>query len=141
MALICKIIPNNLYYWGFFIMFAPKLKQFNIMGQLSEQLKEYLDNATPEQLEEDWFKVQCVIRGINPELPDADKQLKKLIRKEKWECRIPSIRLGIDVITTSILYMASGTALSEGYFGLFVVNLFLGSYFMHKTLKDSRRIW
>ena len=27
------------------------------MGQLSDQLKEYLDNTSPEQQEKDWFNI------------------------------------------------------------------------------------
>jgi hypothetical protein len=111
------------------------------MGTFTEQLKHHLNNATPEQLENEFFTVQCVIRGINPELPDAEKQLKKLLRKEKWDSRKPVIRLSCDIFVTSMLYMGAGMYLVQQYYWLFALNIVCGSYFMYKTLKDSKRLW
>lgn len=111
------------------------------MAKLSEQLREYLDNATPEQLEKDYFKIQCYLHDINESDPDAKKLLKKAIRKEKWGHRIPMIRLTVDIVTTSLLYIGAGMTLVQKEWWLFALNLICGSYFMYKTLKDSRETW
>lgn len=36
------------------------------MGQLSDQLKEYLATATPEQLEEEWRKITSIYGTVDP---------------------------------------------------------------------------
>ena len=111
------------------------------MGNLNKQLKKYLKTATPEQLKADYFKIQCITRGIDYDLPDAENLLKKQLRKEKWESRMPKIRLTVDICTTSLLNMGGGMALYNENYWLFLVNISLGSYFMHKTLKDSKELW
>ena len=62
-------------------------------------------------------------------------------RKEKWEYKVPRIRLTVDIVTTSLLYIGAGMTLVSKEWWLFALNLICGSYFMYKTLKDSREIW
>ena len=58
------------------------------MGQLTDQLKEYLENTSPEQQEKDWFNVCCTVEGIDPNDPGARRKLNKINRKRKWESNI-----------------------------------------------------
>ena len=58
------------------------------MGQLSDQLKEYLENTSHEQQEKDGFNVCCQVEGIDPNDPDAKRKLNRINRKRKLESNI-----------------------------------------------------
>lgn len=111
------------------------------MGHLSDQLKKYLEETPKEQIEKDFFNIECHLHDIDPYMPEAKKLLKKMKRKAKWGRKVPSIRLTVDIVTTSLLYMGTGMMLVQKEWWLFALNLICGSYFMYKTLKDSRETW
>ena len=108
------------------------------MGQLSDQLKEYLDNTSPEQQEKDWFNISCKVEGIDPNDPDAKKKLNKINRKRKWESIIPSIdKIAIDIFI-SLLFMVSCIPLLAGKYLWFVVIYILGFLFLELRLYMER---
>ena len=108
------------------------------MGQLSDQLKEYLENTSPEQQENDWFNVCCTVEGIDPKDPDAKRKLNKINRKRKWESSIPSIdKIAIDIFI-SLLFMVSCIPLIAGKYLWFVVVYILGFLFLELRLYMER---
>jgi hypothetical protein len=74
-------------------------------------------------------------------MPGAKKLLKKMKRKEKLQRYTPQFILTINIVVTSLLYMGAGMTLVQKKWWLFALNLICASYFMYKTLKDSREIW
>ena len=108
------------------------------MGQLSDQLKEYLDNTSPEQQEKDWFNISCQVEGIDPNDPDAKKKLNKINRKRKWESIIPSIdKIAIDIFI-SLLFIVSCIPLLAGKYLWFAVVYILGFLFLELRLYMER---
>ena len=47
------------------------------MGHLSDQLKKYLEGTPQEQIEKDFFIIDCKLHDIDPYMPGAKKLLKK----------------------------------------------------------------
>jgi hypothetical protein len=111
------------------------------MGPLSEQLKKYLEETPKEQLENDFFKLQCRMHYIDATHPNAKRLLKKAMRKEKWQKHKPTITLAINIVVTSFLYMSAGMTLIQKYWWQFVLIFICGSYFMYRTLKFSKELW
>ena len=109
-----------------------------IMGQLTDQLKEYLENTSPEQQEKDWFDVCCQVEGIDPNDPKAKGKLNKINRKRKWESIIPSIdKIAIDIFI-SLLFMVSCIPLIAGKYLWFAVVYILGFLFLELRLYMER---
>lgn len=91
------------------------------MGELSNQLKDYLENTSPEQQEKDWFNVCCKVEGIDPDDPDAKKKLKKIQRKRKWEPIWQMFKEMFSLVAGAQLIMWSCMPLINNKFGLFVI--------------------
>jgi len=91
------------------------------MGELSNQLKEYLENTSPEQQEKDWFNVCCKVEGIDPDDPNAEKKLRKIQRKRKWAPIWQMFKEIFSLTAGAQLIMWSCMPLVNGDFSLFVI--------------------
>ena len=91
------------------------------MGELSNQLKDYLENTSPEQQEKDWFNVCCKVEGIDPDDPKAKKKLKKIQRKRNWA---PIWQMFKEIFSLTVgaqLIMWSCMPLVNDKIGLFII--------------------
>ena len=91
------------------------------MGELSNQLKNYLENTSPEQQEKDWFDVCCKVEGIHPNDPAAKKKLKRIQRKYNWRHIWQKFKEMFSLIAGAQLIMWSCIPLVKGNYGLFVI--------------------
>lgn len=105
------------------------------MGELSNQLKDYLENTSPEQQEKDWFNVCCKVEGINPDDPDAKKKLKKIQCKRNWAHIWQMTKEMFSLVAGAQLIMWSCMPLINNKFGLFVILHTAGFCFI------SWRLW
>lgn len=111
------------------------------MGELSEQLKKYMAEASPEQLKKDFFNAECRSRGIDPTLPNAKRFLKRMKRKERWDIRWPYVSLGLNAFCCIIFFTCLGAAIVDRAWTWCVFDIVWGLYFMLKVILNAREIW
>ena len=100
------------------------------MGQFTDQLKNYLENTSPEQQEKDWFDICCKVEGIDPNDPSAKKKLKKIERKREWAPIWQMFKEMFSLVAGAQLIMCSCLPLVNGNYILFVILHTLGFCFI-----------
>lgn len=100
------------------------------MGQLTEQLKDYLENTSPEQQEKDWFNVCCKVEGIDPNDPKAKKKLKKIECKRRWAPVWQFIKETTSLVIGAQLIMWSCLPLITNNYALFLLLHMSGFFFI-----------
>lgn len=109
------------------------------MGELSNQLKDYLENTSPEQQEKDWFNVCCKVEGIDPNDPDAEKKLRKIQRKYAWRPAIQSIKeITLHVLIAQSFMWSCIPLLAEKYLLFFGIHI-LGFVFLAIRLNMEKK--
>ena len=108
------------------------------MGQLADQLKNYLENTSPEQQEKDWFDICCKVEGIDPNSPDAKKKLRKIQRKHKLIPVWQIFKETFSLVAGAQLIMWSCMPLVKGNYGLFVILHIAGFCFIGWRLYMER---
>lgn len=91
------------------------------MGNLTDQLKEYLENTSPEQQEKDWFNVLCKVERIDPNDPKAKKKLKRIQRKRRWASIWQFIKETLSLVIGAQLIMWSCMPLVKNDYSLFLL--------------------
>ena len=108
------------------------------MGQLADQLKNYLENTSPEQQEKDWSDICCKVEGIDPNSPDAKKKLRKIQRKHKLIPVWQIFKETFSLVAGAQLIMWSCMPLVKGNYGLFVILHIAGLCFIGWRLYMER---
>ena len=111
------------------------------MGQFTDQLKNYLENTSPEQQEKDWFDICCKVEGIDPNDPSAKKKLKKIERKRNLTPIWQIFKETFSLVVGAQLIMWSCLPLVKGNFGLFVLLHITGFCFIGWRLLMEREKW
>lgn len=108
------------------------------MGNLTEQLKEYLENTSPEQQEKDWFNILCKVEHIDPNDPKAKKKLKRIQRKRRWAPVWQLIKETTTLVIGAQLIMWSCIPLTKTDYSLFLLLHMSGFFFIGLRLWMER---
>lgn len=84
------------------------------MGQLSEQLKNWLETATPEEIERVKFKVDCKCNGIDPTDNNAHRKLKNIKIKTIISKVISYLILIQLLLMVGLFFFAAGATVEYG---------------------------
>jgi hypothetical protein len=109
---------------------------------LSDQLKEYIENTPKEQLERDWFEISCRCEGIDPNKPNAKRELKKIRLKNKYwypfRRILPVLIDGFVMITNSF---CAGVTFNQEYYWVSLFNLSVSILFFVVLWHDMKKYW
>ena len=111
------------------------------MGQFTDQLKNYLENTSPEQQEKDWLDICCKVEGIDPNDPSAKKKLKKIERKRKLIHVWQIFKETFSLVVGAQLIMWSCLPVVKGNFGSFTFLNITGFCFIGWRLWMEREKW
>lgn len=100
------------------------------MGNLTDQLKDYLENTSSEQQEKDWFNVWCKVEGIDSNDPNVKKKLKKIQRKRNWAPFWQAVKETVSLVTGAQLIMWSCIPLMNNNFVLGTILHLSGFFFI-----------
>ena len=79
------------------------------MDKVLEQLKKRLDETPKEILEKEFFEIDCKIEGVDHNLPNAKKLLKKKQCRNRWKYNIfPKIKKTVICVTPLLLAFCGG---------------------------------
>ena len=79
------------------------------MDKVFEQLKKHLEETPKEILEKECFEINCKIEGIDHNLPNAKKLLKKKQCRNRWKYNIfPKIKKTAICVTPLLLAICGG---------------------------------
>ena len=104
------------------------------MGQLSEQLKDYLETTTPEQQEEDFYKICCKIEGLDPNDPKSKKKLERINRRRAMKPVLNKIAEVCVTVLAAQLIMWSCLPLMAEKYPLFFAMHTLGFVCFHARI-------
>ena len=113
--------------------------------KLADQLKDYFDNTPKEQIEKDFFEIQCECKGIDPN--DENAKIKLWWKDTKHNLRIISHHLGHWALKTLVIVSAwlggiftSASAEDTVDNIAFVVCIFF-SYYLLSVLIEHDKQW
>lgn len=100
--------------------------------KLSDQLKEYLENTPKEQLEQDWFEIQCKCEDIDPNDPNAKAKLKwKMFKNELFSNRVKATLTTLMMI---LCFVTSGLNIKGNNIFLAIVMFLCGGFWLKKLI-------
>lgn len=110
------------------------------MGELSNQLKNYLETTSKEQQEKDFFEICCKIEGIDPSLSNAKKLLKRKQRKDKFLYKIfPKIIVILLALCSIVCFITTGYLIGKHHLGTglcMMIGMFSFTQFLEKFKKE-----
>ena len=110
------------------------------MGELSNQLKNYLETTSKEQQEKDFFEICCKIEGIDPNSPKARKIHKRKQMKDKFLYRIlPKIIIILLALVSIVCFIATGYLIGKHNLGTglcMMMGMFSFTQFLEKFKKE-----
>lgn len=112
---------------------------FASFSELSaDQLKNYLETTSKEQQEKDFFEICCKIEGIDLNLPNARKLLKRKQMKDKFLYRIfPKIIIISLALASIVCFIATGYLIGKHNLGTglcMMMGMFSFTQFLKKDL-------
>lgn len=109
------------------------------MGELSNQLKTYWETTSEEQQEKDFFEICCKIEGIDANLPNAKKLLKRKQMKDKFRYRIlPKIIIISLALGSIACFIATGYLIGKHHLGTGLC-LMMGMFSFTQFLEKFKR--
>jgi hypothetical protein len=98
------------------------------MDKVFEQLKKHLEETPKEILEKECFEINCNIEGIDHNLPNAKKLLKKKQCRNRWKYNIfPKIKKTTICVTPLLLAFCGGYCQGCGVHWLWCVIGFISA--------------
>lgn len=98
------------------------------MDKVLEQLKKRLEETPKEILEKEFFEIDCKIEGIDHNLPNAKKLLKKKQCRNRWKYNIfPKIKKTAICVTPLLLAFCGGYCQGSGVHWLCSVICFISA--------------
>lgn len=123
----------------FCCIFATDFKKYTTMGELSKQLKAYLDGTPKEQIEKDFFEITCRLNGIDPTSPNAKRKIKIISFKNKY--LFPFLRKTkkvFDALMCAGWFMCLGASIVEKKYWWIVIEIIFGIYFLWKVYNNGK---
>lgn len=109
------------------------------MGELTEQLKKYLHETSKEQLEKDFFEIECLIHDVDPNTSNAHKLLRKVKRRLYWKSLLPTIQLYVDATCAVLLFICAGSCIAGNMLPWAFFNIFWGMWFLCKVINKTKK--
>lgn len=110
------------------------------MGEFSNQLKNYFETTSKEQQEKDFFEICCKIEGIDANLPNAKKLLKRKQRRDKFRYRIlPKIIIISLALSSIACFIVTGYLIGKHNLGTglcMMMGMFSFIQFLKKFKKE-----
>ena len=111
------------------------------MGQFSDQLKKYFEETPKEEIDRHFFEFECDWYHIDKNDPHAKRKIKRKHLKEKWQRRLPKIKVVIDACCAYITLMSAGLSLGYKCWGLAFFNTLTGIFFLYKLISDAKELY
>lgn len=110
------------------------------MRPLTEQLKKYLETATRDQLEEDFFKIECKLHDIDSTAPNAKRKLAWAKFKIKFSLFWPKVQLIGRSICSAVWFMCLGACIVHKLWAMSVWAFFWGVFFICLTIQKAKKL-
>lgn len=112
------------------------------MGELSNQLKKYLEETPKEIQEQHFFEIACKIQNIDPSSPNAKRLLWWKQFKEKFLYTfLPVFIFVVRLFFMVATFMLTGIGIITLNYLVVIIASILGAYLLIKLLYSVKELW